>query len=461
MAAAAEEVGEKSIAVLPFADLREKKDQEYFADGMAEEIIDLLVKIPGLKVIGRTSSSQFKGHNEDLRTIGAKLGVAYLVEGSVRKSDHRLRVTAQLIDCRDGMHLMSQTYERDLSDVLKMQDEIAATLVRALQIEVSADAGSATRPALRSTEAYALYLRGRHASDRFDQQGFEQAADFYQRALVLDPSFAAAAAALAGAYVNLGIYGFMPPTLAYEQARRAATHAVALNPNLAPAHAALAYIYGIYDWDWPAAERELKRALVLAPNNAPNLLSAARQSLVAGSWDDALKLVTRALEQDPLYPSSYLVRYYVQVRRGGLTEAEAAIRRALEISPTFSSGHYYLGVVLLVREQSEAALAEMLKELDDATRLGGSAMAYFALGRQADSDAALTQMLKSQADHHPFHIALVFAFRGEADEALKWLDRAYAQKDVRLLYIKGDPLLKNLDGNSRYMAFLQKMDLPE
>jgi adenylate cyclase len=461
LAAAAEEVGEKSIAVLPFTDLSEKKDQEFFADGMAEEIIDFLVKIPRLKVISRTSSFQFKGAKQDLRSIGTQLGVGYLLEGSVRRSDSRLRVTAQLIDCRDGMHLMSQTYERDISDVLKVQDEIAATLVRALQIEVSADAGTAPRPASRSTEAYASYLRGRHAHDRYDQQGFEQAVDFYQRALDLDPSFAAAAAALAVAYSNLGIYGFMPPALAYEQARRAAENAVALNPNLAPAHATLAMIIGMYYWDWPTADREMKRALALAPNHAPNLLLAARQSLAAGRWDDTLKLQNRSLEQDPLNPSSYLVRYYAQVRNGRLAEAEAAIRRTLEISPTFSSAHYYLGIVLLVRYQFEAALAEMLKERDDATRLGGSAMAYFALGRQADSDAALTQMLNSQADHHPFHIALVYAFRGEADEALKWLDRAYVQKDVRLLYIKGEPLLKNLDGNPRYEAFLQKMALPE
>jgi TolB-like protein len=209
-------ISDKSIAVLPFTDMSEKKDQEYFADGMAEEIIDLLVKIPGLKVISRTSSFQFKGKTGDLRSIATQLGVAYVLEGSVRKSGDRLRVTAQLIDSRDGAQLWSQTYDRDLSDVLKMQDEIAIALVRALQIEVGTEE-IGSRPALRNTEAYTLYLRGEHAADSFDQQGLEQAAGYFQRAIELDPSFAAAENELAHAYMALGVYGFMPTALACER----------------------------------------------------------------------------------------------------------------------------------------------------------------------------------------------------------------------------------------------------
>ena len=209
---------DKSIAVLPFVDMSEKKDQEYFADGMAEEIIDLLVKIPGLKVISRTSSFQFKGKTEDLRSIGSQLGVAYVLEGSVRKSGDHLRVTAQLINAQDGTHLWSQTYDRNLSDVLKMQDDIALALVRALQIEVSAR-DIASRPALRNTDAYTLYLQGLHAIDRTDQPGAEQAVTDFQRSLDLDPSFAAAAEGLAGAYFVLGQWGFMAPGTAFEKCR--------------------------------------------------------------------------------------------------------------------------------------------------------------------------------------------------------------------------------------------------
>jgi TolB-like protein/Tfp pilus assembly protein PilF len=453
-------ISDKSIAVLPFVDLSEKKDQEYFADGMAEEIIDLLVKIPGLKVIGRTSSFQFKGHNEDLRNIGTQLGVAYVLEGSVRKSGDRLRVTAQLINARDGAHLWSQTYDRDLSDVLKMQDEIAASLVRALQIEVMPDA-LVSRPSLRNTEAYTLYLQGLHAFDRFDQEGFEQAASFFQRAIDLDSSFAVAASKLAAAYMIQGEWGFMPPKAALEAARRAEELALKLDANLADAHAGLGRIYGVYDWDWSAADRELKLAQALAPNDARILFVSALQSLTMGHWDQALKLVNASLAQDPLNPSSYFVLYQAQLRRGRLAEAEAAIRRALAISPTFSRARYSLGIVLLARGQPKAAMAEMLREADDATRLSGSSMVYFTLGRKADSDAALAQMLQSQAERHPFLIAQVYAFRGEPEKALDWLDRAYSQKEVGLEHIEGESTLKNLDGDPRYKAFLKKMNLPE
>jgi TolB-like protein/thioredoxin-like negative regulator of GroEL len=453
-------ISDKSIAVLPFVDLSEKKDQEYFADGMAEEIIHLLVKVPGLKVIGRTSSFQFKGQSQDLRTIGTQLGVAYMLEGSVRKSGDRLRVTAQLIDSRSGTHLFSQSYDRDLNDVLKMQDEIAASLVRALQIEVNAS-GMVSRAALRSTEAYTLYLQGLHALDRFDQPGAEQAANYFQRALDLDPSFAASADALASAYFVLGQWGFLPPAVAFEKGRDAANLALTLDPSLATAHAQLNRIHRAYDWDWPAADREIKLALANSPNDPFILFMAAVQSLTMGRWDEALKQVNTTLAQDPLNPTIYFILGWIQMRRDRLPEAEAATRRTLEISPTFSRAHFYLGRVLLARNQPQAALAEMQKEGDDATRLGGSAMAYFALGKKTDSDLALAQLLKSQSNHSPFYIAQVYAYRGELDEAFKWLASAYDRKDVSLDHFKGEAAFKNFEADPRYKAFLRKMNLPE
>jgi TolB-like protein/Flp pilus assembly protein TadD len=453
-------ISDKSIAVLPFTDMSEKKDQEYFADGMAEEIIDLLVKIPGLKVIGRTSSFQFKGKNEDLRSIGTQLGVAYVLEGSVRKSGDHLRLTAQLINTKDGAHLWSQTYDRDLSDVLKMQDEIAAGLVRALQLEVI-DYLIISRPTLRSGEAYSLFLQGLHAVDRYDQQGFEQAASYFQRALDLDPLFAPGAVGIAIAYDNLAEFLMMPPAVAFEKARHGAELALKLDPNLAVAHAMLANIHNVYDWDWPAGDREIRMARTLAPNDSFILLLAGEQSQILGHWDDALQLMNTSLELDPLNPSAYEVLSFIQIRRGRLAEAEAAIRRTLEISPTYGFAHYNLGVVLLVRGKPELALAESLKEPDERTRLLGSAIAYFALGRKTDSDAALTRWMENTAKDSAFLTATIYAFRGESDEAFRWLDRAYAQKDATLAFIKGDPLLKKIEGDPRYKAFLKKMNLPE
>lgn len=452
-------ISDKSIAVLPFVDMSEKKDQEYFADGMAEEIIDLLVKIPGLKVIGRTSSFQFKGKTEDLRAIGAQLGAAYVLEGSVRKSGDRLRITAQLIDSHNGTHIMSQTYDREFSDVLKMQDEIAASLVRVLQVEVT-DEVIVSRPALRNTQAYTLYLQGLHAKDRFDQQGLEEAVSDFQHALDLDSSFAAAAGGLANTYFLLGQFGFMPPSVAFEKARGAASLALKLNPKLAATHALLGNIYIAYDWDWVAASREIQLALMDSPNDAYVLFIAAVHAQIVARLDDALKLINASLAQDPLNPSSYLVLNFVQIRRGRLAEAEAAIRRTLEISPTFSSAHYFLSITLLARGQSDTALGEIMQETVEGGRLPGSAMVYFALGRKADSDATLAELLKNQANR-PFEIAGVYAFRGEPEESLRWLDRAYAQKDPFLCSIKGDPRMKKLERDPRYKAFLRKMQLPE
>jgi adenylate cyclase len=332
-------------------------------------------------------------------------------------------------------------------------------MVRAMQIEVS-PYNVVVRPTLRNNEAYTLYLQGQHAADRYDQQGFEQALIDYQRALDLDPSLVAAADEIARTYALLGGSGFMPPAVAFEQARHFAEHALKLDPNRAITHARLGHIHLVYDWDWAAADRELKLARTLAPNDARILYLAAYQSLMMGRWDDALKQLNASLDLDPLNPGCYYVLSLVQIRRGRLAEAEAAMRRALEISPTFNWAHFYLGYVLLARNEPQAALAEILKEQIDEARLIGSAIAYFTLRRKADSDTALAQMLKSQATH-PFSIAEVYAFRGELDEAFIWLDRAYAQKDALLFIVKITPLFKNLEGDPRYKAFLRKMNLPE
>ena len=452
-------ISDKSIAVLPFTDMSEKKDQEYFADGMAEEIIDTLVKIPGLKVISRTSSFQFKGRSEDLRAVGEQLGAHYLLEGSVRRSGDRLRITAQLINSRDGTHLFSEIYDRDVSDVLKMQDEIAISLVRALKIEVSSGTLE-SRTTLHNPQAYTSYLQGLHAFDGNDQQGFERALSYFQQALDMDPSFADAASMLASSYFVLGQFGFMPSGDAFEKARQAAQRALELNPNLASAHANLAEISRAYDWDWPAADREIQLARALAPNDPDVLFIAAVQAQNLGRWDDSLKFINASLALDPLSPPAYMVLYFVQLGRGRLEESEAAIRRTVELDPTFTHVHYFLGVVLLARSEPRAALAEMAKDTQEPTRLGGSAMANFALGRKADSDAALAQLLKEQANH-PYFIAQVYAYRGEMDKALTWLDLAYAQKDASLALLKSQERFMKLKGDSRYNAFLRKMNLPE
>jgi TolB-like protein/DNA-binding winged helix-turn-helix (wHTH) protein len=458
---AAVAMADKSIAVLPFTDMSEKKDQEYFADGMAEEIIDLLVKIPGLKVIGRTSSFQFKGQSQDLRLIGEKLGVAYLLEGSVRKSGDRLRVTAQLINSRDGAHLWSETYDRDLSNVLTMQDEIAVKVASALQTEVFIREHFVSRAALRNAEAYNLFLQGVHTDMLQGQQGWELALSDFQRALDLDPSFTEAAVRLAGVYQYGGQLGYAPKDVAYEKTRYFAEQALKLDPNFAVAHAQLGSIDDIYLWDWPAADKEIKLAEGLAPNHPYVLMVSQRHRLILGDWDDAFKLANALQTVDPLNPDGYYHLSLVQLRRDRLAEAEAAIRRTLELSPRYASGPYTLGLVLLARQQPEAALAEMRQEPFDSARLIGTAMAYFALGDKVNSDAALAQLLKRYAASIPAGVAAVYAFRGESDEAFKWLDRAYEQKDAVLYRLKFSPEFDRVHSDPRYQVFLKKMNLPD
>jgi TolB-like protein/Flp pilus assembly protein TadD len=459
-AAAANVVSDKSIAVLPFADMSEKKDQEYFADGMAEEIIDLLAKIPGLTVIGRTSSFQFKGKSEDLRTIGTLLNAVHVLEGSVRNAGDQVRITAQLINTRTGTKEWSETYDRHIGDVLKLQEAIAAAVVRELQLTVNSG-GLNLRSTLKSAEAYDLMLRGRHAADRWDEEGLDEAVTLFKQALDRDPTSADAAAELAFAYFSQGVEVYVTPAAAFEQARQAAAAALKLDPQCVLAHHVLGVVHLNYDWDWSAAEQEFQQEAMLAPGSAGALVGEGNLSLAFGRWDDALRQMKAALAQDPLDVTSLYDLAEVQMRRGHLPEAEAAMRRGLDIRPTYDWGHWLLGLVLLARGDRDAALLEIQRVTSDDGRQTGLAIIYHALGRKADSDAALARLINERANTSAFEIANVYAYRGQPDEALHWLERAYAQKDPGLVYVKAEQPLKSLEGDARYKAFLRKMNLPE
>ena len=453
-------ITDKSIAVLPFTDMSEKHDQEYFGDGMAEEILDLLAKIPGLTVIGRTSSFQFKGKNEDLRTIGTKLNAAYVLEGSVRNSGDQVRITAQLINTRTGAHEWSDTYDRHVGDVLKLQDAIAAAVVRELQLTV-APGDLNSRSTLKNVDAYNLVLQGRHVADRGDKDGLDEAVTLFKQAVELDPMSADAEAELARIYTIQVLAGSLAPAAGFEQARRAATNALKLDPKHLLAHVAMAWIHIIYDWDWAGAERELQQAATLAPGNVEVLSGEAGLSFTLGRWDDALRKAKAALAQDPLDIGRLSTLSDIQESLGHWPEAEAAARRALDIHPTTGYGHYNLGYVLLKRGDSVGALHEMQQETMDDGRQQGLALVYFSLGENAEADAALISLLKDQADEGALSLAEVYAFRGQSDEAMHWLERAYTQKDPYLYKLKGDLLLKNLEGDPRYKAFILKLNLPD
>jgi TolB-like protein/Tfp pilus assembly protein PilF len=450
---------DKSIAVLPFVDMSERRDQEYFADGMAEEILDLLAKLPGIRVIGRTSSFQFKGKAEDLRTIGQMLGAAYIVEGSVRRSGSRLRVTAQLIGTGNGSHLWSETYDVDVSDVLKAQDQIAAGLVRALQVSVGADE-LRPRPMLRNTESYDLYLRGRHALDRFDKSGHESAIGYFQQALDLDPASTSSAEWLALALEDMPEFGWVPPREGYERARASVERGLALNPNSAQLHSVMAVIHAIYDWDWSGAVKEAQRALALDPRHPQVLVDVGQVFFGLGDWDEAGRLLGAAVAVDPLSAPAHLMLASNRLATRRLVEAEAESRRVLQISPTFTGAHSLLGTVLLEAGRSEEALAEVQREPGD-FRVAYLAIVYHRMGRKAESDAALAEYTKAHADDDAYDIATAHAYRNEVNQAFAWLDRAYRQRDPSLYQIKGDPNLAPIRADPRYEAFLRRMNFAE
>jgi len=457
-AATSLQVRQKTVAVLPFQDLSEKKDQEYFADGIAEEILNLMSRVPALRVIARTSSFRFRGKSDDLGSIATQLGAGFVVEGSVRQSGSRVRVSARLIDTTDGVQRWSNSYERDISDVLTVQEEIAVNLVSALQVEVAPEVMTNLPASPVSREAHDAYRRGLHASYRIDQAGYQQAVGHYRRALELDPSFVQPAEALAAIFCFLTELQFLSPSQGWEEARTAANLAIQLDPRSAGGHLWLGNIYTYYDWDRAAAAREIDTALQLAPNNVFALTVAAKERLVVGDWTESLRLLDLAISVDPFQPFVFAYRGILFQHINHTSDAKKDFRRALEINSGYRRAHSRIADVLLVEGNPEAALAELQQETP-ALSLKGLALVNHALKRHDESDAALARLESEGASIAPMSIAEVYAFRGQIEEAFEWLERAIAQKEVTTAYIKGNPLLRPLVPDPRYARCLHKMNL--
>jgi len=452
---------DKSIAVLPFTDMSERKDQEYFADGIAEQVLELLARIPGLRVIGRTSSFQFRGSTLDVPSIGTRLGVAHLLEGSVQRSGDTVRVTAQLINSKDGSHEWSDTYESKFDDVLKVQDAIASGLARALEIAV----GDVQIPVSHriNAAAYDLFLKGMHAFDPFTEEGCQEAIGLFTQSLQLDPKFAPAAVGIAWAYDDIGQNGWLPTELAFGRARASAMRALELDPTLGAAHTVLADAQLVYDWDWAAAQREIDAAFFSGGRTSAGLAVAAR---IAAATDPASEkaaiLLHEAIALDPLNAEAQIVLgYWVYARTGRFSEGARWIRRGLEISPHWGTGHYFLAIDLLMDGRIDEAIESAKIEKPDDGQFLALAAIYHAQHRSADSDAFLAKAIATNGDSWASAIAMVYAWRGEADKAMQWLERAYTQHDEQLYMIKGEPQLRNLEKDARYKDFLRRMHLPE
>jgi TolB-like protein/Flp pilus assembly protein TadD len=456
-------VSDKSVAVLPFVDMSEKKDQEYFSDGLSEELIDMLTKIPDLRVPARTSSFYFKGKSEDIPTIARRLMVAHVLEGSVRKSGMYLRITAQLVRADNGYHLWSQTYDRKLDDIFKVQDEIAGAVVSALKVSL-AESGALKVTTPKNTEAYTLYLQGRAINRNASNKAqFDSAAEYMRKAIKADPTFAEAWAWLAYVLSNeVNYYNYVRGDAVAVEMRRATERALALDPNLSAAHGAKGMIYLTLDWDWEAGAAESQKAYDLDPTEPSNAtVLGGLLWVLHGASDTVLALFQKAIDLDPVNANWYenIGSYYTGT--GKLPEAETAFRKAIDLFPTEPMGHAGLGTVLLLRGEAAAALAEFQRDPEESDQRLGAALAYFALGRRAEANAALSEMERLDATTNAANIAQALAYRGEIDQAFAWLDRAYKQHEPGVTGMNRDPLMKSLHGDRRWKAFLRKMKLPE
>jgi TolB-like protein/Tfp pilus assembly protein PilF len=456
-------IPEKSVAVLPFIDMSEKKDQEYFSDGLSEELIDLLAKIPDLRVPARTSSFYFKGKSEDIPTIARRLMVAHVLEGSVRKFGNHLRITAQLIRADNGYHLWSQTYDRELDDVFKIQDEIAAAVVGALKLKLLPDlmelsAGSRTA----NPAAHTQYLLGRQFFNRTNTDDFRRAVAAYEQAIALDPKYASAYAGLAVAENELSHDpgNSLAEVLAGQQrALAAADRAIAIDPALSESYAARGFLRFTINWDWAGAEADLSRAFALDPGSYRAYTCYACFLASLGRLSEALEINKKATELDPLSADTWFRRSTQLNAAGRLTESRKAAMRALEISPEHAFAWFNLGVTSLLESNPKAALAEFRKA-SKARREAGVAMAEHELGHVKESQRALDALVAGYSSTNAYQVAEVYAWRGERDAAFTWLERAHVQHDGILVQIKFDPLLAKLYIDPRFAAMVNKLGLP-
>jgi adenylate cyclase len=445
-------IPEKSIAVLPFVDMSEDKANEYFSDGISEELLNLLAKIPQLQVTARTSSFAFKGKEIGIPEIARTLHVAHVLEGSVRKAGNSVRITAQLIKAGTDTHLWSQTYDRKLDDIFAIQDEIAADVVKQLKVTLL---GAAPKARTTDPEAYALYLQAVQLGP-FTAEAFQRSDALYRKVLAIDPRYAPAWAGLARNFTSETGQGLLSNKEGYAQAREATEKALAIDPDYAPAHARLGRIAMIADNNPAAAAQHLERALALDPADPEVLRISAALLQSLGRLDEALALDEALVRRDPVNVVTLFNLGYHQRMASRLDAAIASFRTVLlSLSPI--GAHCQLGVALLLKGDAKGALAESEQETSEVWKMIGLPMAYHALGRKTDSDAALSALIAKYEKRWSYNVASVYAYRGEADKAFAWLDKAIEYGDSGLGEIVTENLFDKIHTDPRWLPFLRKI----
>ena len=449
-----ESYGDKSIAVLPFINMSDDAGNEYFSDGISEELLNLLAKIPELRVIARTSSFAYKGKDVNITDISHELNVDHVLEGSVRKAGNQVRITAQLIRAADSSHLWSETYDRTLDNIFSIQDEIAKAVVEQLKIRLLGDA-----PKLEQTspEAYALYLQAREVGYQYNRTGLKQSNDLYRQSLAIDPDFAPAWSGLGTNFFWAGYFGLLQYDEAFALALKATNKSLALNPDSTSAHALLGGIALLYEGDQWAAAKHYQHALKLGPSNSESLSMAALQLERLGRMKETIALREYLVTNDPANSRSHFYLGIAYLRGGQPNNAIASFQTVLALEPSYVSAHFRIGVALLFKGEAEAALTEMKLEPNRAYRWFGLTMAYYATGQQEESDATLTRLVEEYEQRSAYNIAYVYAFRDEADKAFEWLEKAVLFRDSGLSSASTQKLFLNIHNDPRWLPFLESI----
>jgi serine/threonine-protein kinase len=455
------EASSKSIAVLPFVNMSSDKEQEYFSDGLSEELLNQLAQIPQLRVIARTSSFSFKGKEVDVATIAKALNVGNVLEGSVRKSANTLRITAQLVRTSDSSNLWSQTYERQMTDIFKVQDEIAGDVVAALKVKLLPTQLPKTQRTVNA-EAYEHYLRGINISRQDRLEAAQLAAEEFQKAIALDPNYANAYVALAFAQAQGADIANSPPQRAEEikQAFATVEKAIALAPDLASGYGRRGFLRYSRAWDWQGAAADFKRALAMDPDNAELLSFYSRNLFFNGHQTEAIEMARKATVIDPLSIDIWHNLGLLLFASGKDSDARLAWKHAFDINPGARWPNYLVGYLDLKKGKIESALAHF-RATDEPFRLTGTAMVEHTLGHASESEQALDTLKTKYTAGSAFQVATVYAWRGEKDHAFEWLDRAYDQHDSGMSRLRYDPTLATLHDDPRFAALVKKMGFAE
>jgi adenylate cyclase len=450
------DIGE-SIAVLPFLNLSADATQDYFADGLTEELIGLLGRVDGLRVIGRTSSFRFKGQREDVRAIGGALGVSHLLDGSVRRAGQTMRVNAQLVSSQDGSQLWNASYDREFGDILQLQSDIGRAVVAALKFELLDDM-PADAPTLSDASAYDLYLRGLRFRRLAGEAALAQAETLFTQATELDPTLALAWDGLAAVYVNQVMTGLRPASSGIPLAWKTTQRTLELDSQMASAHYAQGFIQMVFDFDWGASEASFRRALEIQPSYAGALSGIALLSAARGEMDLAAGYMNRSVALDPLLINNAHNQGFIAYLRRDYAVSEREFRRALEfIGGSYTKGNNRLSAVLLLQGRAEEALAVAAEDPGAPWRLAAESMALYVLGRRDESKRALTELESRFGERAAVAIAKAHAVRGESDQALDWLEQAAAQQDTNLAWVSVDPLLERVTAQPRFDALMARL----